>query len=96
MMIPIPSEGILRGVSGVAEAEAVPGVSGVMITHPIGGMVTPLPEGDKYMGFIFANSETPDAVENSLREAHHRLRFELDPITRVRLRIGINESSRIR
>jgi biotin carboxylase len=88
MMIPIPGEGVYRGISGTTVAEAVPGISGVMITMPIGSMVTPLPEGDKYMGFIFANGETPSVVENALREAHSRLTFNLDPIMKVRLWIG--------
>lgn len=87
MMIPIPGEGVLRGVSGISEAEAVQGVSGVMITLPVGSMVTPLPEGDKYMGFIFAHAEHPQDVETALRQAHRHLSFEVDPITRVRLRI---------
>ena len=87
MMIPIPGEGIFQGVRGVENAEAVSGVSGVMITMPNGALVTPLPEGDKYMGFVFATGETPDAVEASLREAHEHLKFDLDPVTRVRLRI---------
>ncbi len=88
MMIPIPGEGIYRGVRGTAEAEAVPGICGVMVTMPIGGMVTPPPEGDKYLGFIFANGESPSFVEDALREAHSRLTFDLDPVMKVRLRIG--------
>jgi biotin carboxylase len=88
MMIPIPGEGIYRGTKGTAEAEAMPGICGVMVTMPIGGMVTPPPEGDKYMGFIFANGDSPSFVENALRKAHSRLTFELDPVMKVRLRIG--------
>lgn len=88
MMIPIPGEGIYRGVRGTMEAETVPGVSGVMITMPLDSVITPLPEGDKYMGFIFANGDSPCFVEDALREAHSRLTFELDPVTKVRLRIG--------
>jgi biotin carboxylase len=88
MMIPIPGEGIYRGVSGTEEAEAVPGISGVMVTMPLDTVVTPLPEGDKYMGFLFANGESPSFVENALRQAHACLTFDLDPLVRVRLRIG--------
>ena len=88
MMIPIPGQGIFRGVRGIEKAEAVPGISGVMITVPLGSMLEPLPEGDKYVGFIFANGDTPEIVEQALREAHHRLSFDLDEVTRVMLRLG--------
>ena len=59
MMIPIPKGGMLREVSGVDEALAVPGVTGVEITAPLNQPVTPLPEGASYLGFIFARGETP-------------------------------------
>jgi biotin carboxylase len=85
MMIPIPGEGILRRVNGIPAAESVPNVSGVMITIEEGEIITPLPEGHKYMGFIFAHGETPDGVESSLRRAHGCLSFDLDAIARIRL-----------
>ncbi|RME46504.1 MAG: ATP-grasp domain-containing protein, partial [Caldilineae bacterium] len=43
MMIPIPEAGLLEGVSGVAEAEAVPGVTEVEITAPLHYPLVPLP-----------------------------------------------------
>jgi hypothetical protein len=64
-------------VHGRAEAKAVPGVEEVSITIPIGGKVVPLPYGDRYLGFIIARAETPEAVEAALREAHGRLGFEI-------------------
>ncbi len=42
-------------------------------------MLVPLPEGASYLGFIFAHGAAPDAVERSLRDAHARLRFAIDP-----------------
>jgi SAM-dependent methyltransferase/biotin carboxylase len=93
MMIPIPSEGIYRSVRGVKEAEAVGGVSGVMITVPTDSTVTPLPEGDKYVGFIFAKGENPVDVERALRSAHSELEFKIDSVTRVKLRIGSARTS---
>jgi hypothetical protein len=39
----------------------------------------PLPEGDSYLGFIFADGETPAVVETALRAAHAQLRFEVMP-----------------
>ncbi len=77
MMLPIPRRGVLRGVSGVEAARAVPGVEDVVITVPEGHEVVPLPEGDSYLGFLFAKGARPEDVERSLREGHRRLSFDL-------------------
>ena len=75
MMIPIPHAGILREVQGKEEAEELPGVEEIRLTIPAGQELIPLPEGTRYLGFIFARGETPAHVEASLREAHQRLKF---------------------
>ena len=77
MMIPIPRGGILRGVNGVDEARAVPGIDDVVISIRAGEAVVPLPEGASYLGFIFARGESPAAVEEALRRAHARLDFDI-------------------
>ena len=41
--------------------------------------LVPLPEGDSYLGFVFARGETPQAVEEALRRAHGCLRFDIVP-----------------
>ena len=73
MMLPIRRRGVLREVRGVEEARAVPGIDGLEITIPPGRAVVPLPEGDRYLGFLFARGEDPGAVERALRTAHDRL-----------------------
>jgi biotin carboxylase len=77
MMLPIPRRGVLHGVDGVEAARAVPGVEDVVVTAPAGREVVPLPEGDAYLGFLFARGETPAAVERALREGHAALRFDI-------------------
>jgi hypothetical protein len=42
--------------------------------------VVPLPEGDRYLGFMFARGASPDAVERSLRDAHGLLRIFIEPL----------------
>lgn len=79
MMIPIPKGGILREVTGQDEAFAVPGVTGVEITAPCNQPIVPLPEGESYLGFIFAEGDTARDAEAALRDAHDRLRFRIDP-----------------
>jgi biotin carboxylase len=78
MMIPVPRTGRLRDVRGRAEAERVPGIESVDITVPCGEWVAPPPRGTRYLGFIFARAESPQAVERALRQAHARLEFEID------------------
>lgn len=79
MMIPIPRAGTLRQVRGIQPARSVPGVEDVTITIPVGQKVVPLPEGYKYLGFIFAHSGDPGTVEARLREAHRQLEFAIEP-----------------
>ncbi len=78
MMIPIPSAGVLRAVRGLEHAARVPAIDDVEIAIPIGQQVLPPPEGDRYLGFIFAHAPTPGAVEAALRQAHAELHFDID------------------
>ena len=75
MMIPIPRAGILKNVAGEAAARAVPGIEGLEITARLHYPLVPLPEGDSYLGFLFARGETPAQVEAALRAAHAGLSF---------------------
>jgi formate-dependent phosphoribosylglycinamide formyltransferase (GAR transformylase) len=88
MMLPIPRAGILRGVDGLEEAQAVPGIEEIEITIPLKHPVVPLPEGSSYLGFIFARGERPGGVEEALREAHRRLRFHIAPRVVLHERAG--------
>ncbi len=75
MMIPIPKKGILKEVRGLKEAHGVPSIEEIKISIKIGQPVVPLPEGSKYLGFIFARHQTPEGVEQALRESHRLLQF---------------------
>jgi hypothetical protein len=78
MMIPIPRSGTLVEVAGQERARRVPGIGGLEITIASGRPVVALPEGDRYLGFLFAHGLTPEAVEASLREAHAHLRITIE------------------
>ncbi len=78
MMIPVPRAGVLKEVSGLEEAKAVENIEDVVISIPPGERLTPLPEGGKYLGFIFSRAETVEEVEVALREAHRQLEFLID------------------
>jgi hypothetical protein len=77
MMIPIPRAGVLEKVEGLDAAGAVPLVEDVTISAHAGETLVPLPEGHRYLGFIFARGDDPAAVERALRDAHARLTFTL-------------------
>lgn len=78
MMLPLPGAGILREVAGVDAALEVSGIEGLDITIPLGQTVVPLPEGNRYLGFLFARADSPDQVETALRLAHARLDVKVE------------------
>ena len=45
------------------------------ISIPKGQAIVPLPEGSRYLGFIFSRAATPALAEAALRESHRHLRF---------------------
>ena len=79
MMIPVPRAGRLRGIAGIDDARAVSGIREVVISVAIGERLVPPPEGDRYPGFIFAGASLPAQAEAALRNAHAKLRFDIDP-----------------
>ena len=72
-MLPVPRPGVLQAVEGRADAAAMPGITGLTITTSIGQRVHPLPDGDRYLGFIFAEGDTHQDVENALTAARDQL-----------------------
>lgn len=79
MMLPIRSRGVLERVDGQSEALAIDGVVGLEISIPPGRPVVPLPEGDRYLGFVFARGPEPADVELALRRAEICLKVVLRP-----------------
>ncbi len=77
MMIPIPGRGTLEDVEGLEDARAVPGIEDVTISLHKGQEVVPLPEGSRYLGFIFSRAGNPAEAEAALRRAHRHLRFTI-------------------
>ncbi len=76
-MIPVPRAGTLHGVTGVDAAKRVPHVEDVVITAYVGQALEPLPEGNRYLGFIYARAERGEATIAAVRAAHAKLGFEL-------------------
>ena len=77
-MLPVENAGTLTAVQGLEEAKAVQHITDVEISIPPGREIAPLPEGDRYLGFVLAKAPTPEEVERALREAWARLEIELE------------------
>lgn len=75
MMVPIPRGGVLEETRGLDEARAVRSIEDVTISLHKGQEIVPLPEGSRYLGFIFSRAATPAEAEAALREAHRHLQF---------------------
>jgi len=76
LMLPIRRPGVLRQVRGQEEARQVLGIEGVVLTVPAGERLVPLPEGDRYLGFVFARGPSAADVERALRTAQQHLVVE--------------------
>jgi biotin carboxylase len=72
-MIQAPGRGRFEMLRGVSAAAEVHGIDEVVVSARPGQAITPLPEGFLYVGFVFARSDSPDAVEVALRTAVSRL-----------------------
>jgi len=79
MMIPVPKSGILEAVSGEDAARSIPGITELTITARVHDAIAAWPKGSSYLGFLFARGDTPEKVENSLREAHGKLSLTITP-----------------
>ncbi len=77
LMIPIPRPGRLVEVRGVEAVRELAGITEVEISAPVGTVLRPVPEADRYLGFVFARGEEPNDVEQSLRKAQTLLEVVL-------------------
>ena len=77
MMIPVPRTGVLKQVTGLEQARLVPWIDDVVITAHPGDTLVPLPEGNRYPGFIFARAADAATAVQAVRQAHALLDFEL-------------------
>ncbi|MCW8901052.1 MAG: ATP-grasp domain-containing protein [Gammaproteobacteria bacterium] len=83
LMIPIPGAGILKRVEGILDAQRIPYISEVSIEVRDGYELIPLPEGNSYLGFIFAEAPTVKEAEQALRDAHDSLNIVIAPLWKI-------------
>lgn len=79
LMVPVPEPGVLVGFERVDAVLAIDGITAFEPTVAPGTLVTPLPEGDRYLAFLFASGATADAVEAALRAGATLLDVRIEP-----------------
>ena len=84
MMIPIKKPGLLKRVEGLLLARKTENIDKVDIMIREGNELTPLPEGNQYLGYIFASGESPELVTASIRSAYEHLMFIVAPIFKIK------------
>jgi biotin carboxylase len=83
LMIPISESGVLKRVEGILAAQRVPYIESVEIQLREGHELVPLPEGNSYLGFIFARAPSAQQAEAALRAAHACLKIVVAPLWKV-------------
>lgn len=78
LMIPTSESGVLAGVAGEEETRAIAGITGMDFTIRPGGDIVAPPEGERYLGFVYARADTPEEVEAALRKAMANLQVQLE------------------
>ena len=64
-------------MTGGEAARGGAGVESVEISVPVGARVEPLPDGDRYLGFVVARGADPAQAEASVRAAVASLIIEV-------------------
>ncbi len=77
MMLQAENSGVLRSIQGLQRARKQSNIDAINITIPIGQHVEALPEGRRYLGFIFASSSNIWETEDSLRRARAALEITI-------------------
>ena len=83
MMIPILEKGLLKRVEGLLEANKIKHIDKIDIIIPQGHELVPLPEGNQYLGYIFASADLPEQVSSAIREAYSHLKFVTAPVFKI-------------
>jgi len=80
MMMPNEKSGILKEIRGVEDALNVKGVTDLQITLKPGENLEPLPKGDRYLGFIFAEDKDQELVIKALKNAWSKIAVVLENV----------------
>ena len=73
MMLPIEKRGILREIRGIEAALSVKGITELQTTIRLNETLEPLPQGSRYLGFLFAEGKDQDVVKKALKKAWSKI-----------------------
>ena len=73
LMLTAERAGRLVSIEGSEAVLRIPGIEAVDLTATPGSVVAPAPDGDRYLGFVFARAGSPDGVRAALEAARDRL-----------------------
>ena len=80
MMIPVRQKGLLKRVEGLLAARQTEYIDKIDIVINQGHELIPQPEGNQYLGYIFATADTTEQVISAVREAYAHLKFVTTPV----------------
>ena len=83
MMIPIREKGLLKRVEGLLAANKIEHIDKIDIIIQQGHELVPLPEGNQYLGYIFASADRPEQVTAAIRKAYAHLKFVTAPVFKI-------------
>lgn len=83
MMIPIRQNGLLKRVEGLLDARKIEHIDKIDIIIREGNELIPLPEGNQYLGYIFASGKDPAQVTAAIRKAYDSLSVITAPVFKI-------------
>lgn len=83
MMIPVLQTGLLKRVEGLLAANKIEHIDKIDIIIQQGHELVPLPEGNQYLGYIFASAATTEQVTTAIRESYALLKFITVPVFKI-------------
>ena len=78
MMMPTEKNGVLKEITGVEDALNIKGITEIKVNLKSGEKLEPLPKGDRYLGFIFAEGKNQKLVIKALKKAWSKIAVVLD------------------
>jgi len=83
-MISAPKKGIIKVIEGLDEARQVESVTSIEITAFPGSEVAPVPDGNRYIGFIFARNNSRTELIDALHRAASMIRPVIEPTISIK------------
>jgi len=83
LMIPVTQHGILKRIEGLLDASKIEFIEDINIQLREGYELVPLPEGNSYLGFVFAKAPGYEQVEQALRKAYGCLNVVVAPLWKL-------------